>query len=244
MILFAIALSQELKILKEEFKNLKIRNIDFLLTGVGVLNTIYSIKDYISKNKKPDFIINIGVCGKINDCFLDFFQVYRIKNLANNKEIICPIYINFGNLKSIASSDKIITSFNELENESFVDMESAGIDFICDKEKIPYIIIKKPFDIVSKNSKKVDLKSLEDSLRGFNYLGLIREIENFISKNTKNNFDEGISNLKQKLKLTFSENELLKKYINKNIAFGSPEENIFKNLDLLNKKEILDLIKK
>jgi hypothetical protein len=55
---------------------------------------------------------------------LDFFQVYRIKNFSNNRELITPIYINLLKFESILSSDKIITDKNEMKDENFVDMES------------------------------------------------------------------------------------------------------------------------
>jgi len=61
MILFTIALPIEAKIIKQEIKNLALKSckIDTLITWVWVLNTIYAIKDYIDKNGKPDFIVNI-----------------------------------------------------------------------------------------------------------------------------------------------------------------------------------------
>lgn len=234
MILFAVALAQELKIIKEEVKkiDLKWTKINFLLTWVWTLNTIYSIKDYISKNDKVDFIINLWVCWKINTDFNNFFQVYRIKNLSNNKEALSPVYIQNNELKSIACSDKIITNVNDLNSENFVDMESFWIDYICEKEKIPYIIIKKPLDIISDKSKNVNIKDLEYSLRWFNYHELINNINTFLNNNKNINNNEIILELKQKYKLTFSETELLKKYINKCVSFWEDINFIDKN-DLL-----------
>ncbi len=245
-ILFCIALPNELKIIKQEIKNLELKwvKIDFLLTGVWVLNTIYSIKNYIQEKNKPDFIINIWVCWKNNSDFSDFFQVYRIKNLSNNKEALCPLYIENSILKSIVCSDKIVTDINELWNENFVDMESFWIDFISDKEKIPYIIIKKPFDIVSKDSLKVDIKDLENSLKWFNWKNLINQIIDFLKQNKEIKLiEDKIKLIKENFKLTFSETEFLKKYINKNIAFWNNLEKIFESLHRYDKKEILKYIK-
>ncbi len=238
MILFAIALTHELKVIKEEIKALKLPfKVDFLLTWVWVENTIYNLKDYIDKNWKPEFIINIWVCGSVNYDFLDFFQVYKINYLSNNKEIICPVYIKNLHLKPISCSSKIITEKKELWEENFVDMESYWIDFISEKEKIPYIIIKKPFDIVSKDSKKVDVNKLKDSLKWFDYRKLLQEIDDFLQKNkSKTDFDKTILDLRQKYKLTFSETEMLKKYLNKCIAF-------WENISFDNKDELLLKIK-
>lgn len=223
MILFTIALPIEAKTIKQEIKNLNLKwiKIDFLITWVWVLNTIYSIKDYIEKNTKPDFIVNIWVCWKTENESDDFFQVYRIKNLSNNKEVICPVYIDFLELNSIACSDKIITDKNSLLEETFVDMESFWIDFIADKEKIPYIIIKKPFDLISKDSLKVDKNDLEKVLVWFDYIKLFSEIEKFIlSLGNKNDFEEDIKYLKELFKLTFSQTEILKKYFYKQKALN------------------------
>jgi hypothetical protein len=246
MILFTASLPNELKIIKEEIKNLNLKwiKINFLLTWVWALNTIYSIKDYISKNNKPAFIVNLWICWKIDNNFNDFFQVYRITNLSNNKEAICPIYVKNSELKSIACSDSVITDKNELFKEEFVDMESFWIDFICSKEKIPYIIIKKPFDIVWIKSKNVNLKELENTLKWFNYIELINKIQNFLNKSKKIDVTDKINILKEKNKLTFSETFMLEKYINKMIAFWSNLDEIYKNLKNKTPKEILEIIKK
>lgn len=245
-ILFCIALPNEQKIIKQEIKNLEIKwiKIDFLLTWVWVLNSVYWVKNYISEKDKPDFIINVWVCGKTNTDFWDFFQVYRIKNLSSNKESLCPLYIENSSIKSIACSDKIITDNNSLWEEKFVDMESFWIDFICDKEKIPYIIIKKPFDMISKDSKKVNIMDLENSLIWFNWQILINQIIDFLKLNQdKKNINNKIKLIKDKFKLTFSENELLKKYINKNVAFNNNLDKTFENLWNLDKKDLLKSIK-
>lgn len=246
MILFTIALPIEAKIIKQEIKNLALKSwkIDTLITWVWVLNTIYAIKDYIDKNGKPDFIVNIWVCGKKDDSKNDFFQVYRIKNLSNNKEALCPIYIKNLPLESLACSDKIITNSSEMWDEHFVDMESFWIDFICDKEKIPYIIIKKPFDIVSKDSLQVSKDELEKSLQWFPYENLINQIENFLFQNKKESFENSIQKLKDSYRLTFSETQILKTHINKNIAFWEKENSIIEWLAQLSQKDLLEKIKK
>lgn len=241
MILFVLALPQELKIIKQEIKNLELKNkkIDFLLTWVWNLNISYQIKEYINKKWKPDFIVNIWVCWKVNNFFNDFFQVSRIKYLSNNKELLPPIYCNFFDLKSISCSDKIITSENEIINESYVDMESYWFSYICEKENIPYALIKKPFDIIWNDSKKVSLIELENTLKWCNYIKIFDEIEIFLSKNKKNDIiEKEIINLKENLKLTFSETEILKKYINSKIAFWNKIDFIFTQLNNYDKKDL------
>lgn len=237
-ILFVVALPQELKIIKEEIKALKSTfKVDFLLSWVWNYNVIYSLKDYIFTKWKPDFLINIWVCWARNNDFLDFFQVYRIKNYSNQREIISPSFFKFFPLKSILSSEKIITCKNDLWKEDFVDMESFWVDFICSREEIPYLIIKKPFDIISENSKKVDLIDLQNNLKNFDYLDFFEKIGIFLEKNKKENFEKEIWILKEKFRLTFSETEMLRKYINKKISFWGDFSDIFEELRSLDKKE-------
>jgi hypothetical protein len=73
--------------------------------------------------------------------------------------------------------------------------------------------------VVSENSKKVDLNELKNYLKNFNYTELFFKIEDFFNQNKENDFEKEINILKEKYKLTFSETEILKKYINKKISF-------------------------
>ncbi len=246
MILFTIALPIEAKIIKQEIKNLSLKWVetDILITWVWILNSLYAIKNYIQEGNKPDFIVNIWVCGKKDEKENNFFQVYRIKNISNQKETLCPIYIKNLSLKSIACSDKIITNINEIWDENFVDMESFWIDFICDKEKIPYIIIKKPFDLISQESLRIDKIELEKCLLWFNYQTLIDQIQDFLTINKKEDFEIIIYKLKQNYRLTFSETEILKKYINKQLAFWENKKQIFHFLGKLWKNQFIETIKK
>lgn len=242
-ILFVIALPIEANIIKEELKNIKINDIkiDFLISWVGNYNTIFNLNNYILTKNKPDFIINIWVCWKIiNEN--DFIQIYRIKNASNNKESLPPIYFEILPLKSILSSEKIITSSDEMIWEYFCDMESYWVDFIANKLNIPHIIIKKPFDLVSNDSKNVDINTLKNSLKWFDYEKLLNLIVDFLNKNSKFNF-EILNIFKAKHKLTFSEFEMLKKYFNKEIAFWKTENEIILCLKNSSKIEIINLIK-
>jgi nucleoside phosphorylase len=48
-------------------------------------------------------------------------------------------------------------------------MESVGIEFPCNRLKVPYAIFKIPFDSVSENSLKVDKKDIISSLGNINF---------------------------------------------------------------------------
>ncbi len=240
-ILFIGALPIELNSIKKEIKKIILTDIeiDFLLTKSWNYNTIYSYKNYIDKKWVPDFVVNLGICWKTSDDNLNLIQIYRIKNLANKKEILLPIYINFAGLNSISCSEKIITDSNDIFPEKFVDMESYWIDFVSTKEKIPYIILKVPFDIISKNSKYISLEDLEIKFSNVPYKNLIEKIKDFLDKNKKEEID--FSMYFSKYKLTFTEKEIIKRNYNKFLAYNLDFLDFFeKNKDL--KKE--DFIKK
>jgi hypothetical protein len=89
---------------------------------------------------------------------------------------------------------------------------------VASKEKIPYIILKKPFDTISLKSKEVDKNLIVEYLQKIDYLSLIYEVSIFLSANTKKIYREYYF-FKEKHLLTFSEFELLKKYFHQQIAF-------------------------
>ncbi len=288
-VLFVVALPIELKIIKQEIKKIILKDIkvDYLLSWAGNYETIYNLKDYINKNWNPDFLVNLWVCGYVNNVIpanagiyednippfvkgdrgflhfnnennannqlidprikseddISFIQIYRIKNLSDNKEKICPVYVNFWDLQSIACSEKIITDKTSILDEKFVDMESFWVDFIATNEKVPYIILKIPFDEIWKESKKVDLKDLENSFLSFPYEKLFLDIKNYLQKNEKKEKVD-LSFYKDYFRLTFSEFEILKRNYNKFIAYKQDFEDFFEKNKELSKEKFLEKLQK
>ena len=244
-ILFCCALSQELKIVKNEIKKLNFQklNINFLQTWVGNYNTIYSIKDYLNNNC-VDFLINIWVCGKINKkAENDFFQVARIKNSSNLKESIVFIYLKLLNLNSILSSEKVITNNIDMIWENYVDMESYWFNLVSEKEKIPSIIIKKPFDFVSDESKKVDIEEMKNSLIHFDYENLLKEIDKYLDKNYIESIN--LDYYKDFFSFTFQEFEIFKKQVNRYKALYKKDFlDFFEQNKNLSKKDFLEIFDK
>jgi len=227
-ILIVCALSQELKTVRNEIKKLKIANLDikFFACWVWNYNAIYNIKDYLEKNSKPDFIINIWVCWKKEDKTPDnIFSVYRVFNKDSKKESLCPIYIDYLELKSILSSEKVIINSKDMIWENYVDMESFGIDYVCTKESIAYIMIKIPFDIVWKKSNSVDIDKLKKKISDSDYKPLLKKVSNYIEENKKEEID--LSNYKDHFSFSFSEFEQFKKLYNKYIALKKWDFEVF-----------------
>lgn len=219
-ILFVCALPLEQKLCKkyvgEALKNLPIKKegftYQFLLSGVGNYQTLATLQNYLFSHQ-VDFIINIWVCGihpNIKNIPTPLVQAYRIKNLANLRESIVPLYLEVSPLISLASSEKIITSSEELLWENFVDMESYAIDFVATKEKIPYMILKLPLDRVGEESKYIDTKEIENLFWEVSFSSILTQVEDFLIKNNReeNNVPESYFSL---FPMTFSEREIFKK---------------------------------
>lgn len=244
-LLIISALPLEINPIKDILKNVKINNfkISFLTTWVWNLNVVYSLKEYFDKKQKPDFILNIWTCWAKTWKDMSYFQVCRIKNLSNNKESIPPVYLKLTRLDEILCSDKVILKWDDLKSFEYVDMESYWIDFVCSKEKIPFLLLKKPFDIVWNNSKNLDLKNLQISIRSIEFEEIIKLIWEYLEKNSPIFSNLEMEKFKKKYLLTFSEFEIFKKFLNKNIAFWVDKNQIFKDIRSLEKKEFLNKIK-
>ncbi len=179
-ILIISALSQELKIIKDNIKILKIKdiNVQFLCTWMWNYSTIYILTKYLEKNE-VDFVVNIWICwykSKKND----FIQIWRIFNFTTKKEILVPIFFEFWKIVSILCSETPVFDNKILKEENYVDMESFWVEFVLDKFKIPRIILKVPVDKIWKETKNFDhnkaLKLLEKNI---SYKKLILEIQKY-----------------------------------------------------------------
>lgn len=244
-ILLTAALPLEMMALKNALKKTPQTDFDFefLIVWAGNISATFELTQYLLKNSDIDFVLNIGICGKKMEANTDMFLAYRSKNLANNREVVHPLYLDFPYVESLASSEKIITDEADLWDEKYVDMESVGIEFPCNRLKIPYAIFKIPFDSVSENSLKVDKSDIITSLENINFWEIFSALQEFFKQNTPK-VDFGDINIwKEKFSLTFTEFEMLKKSLNREIAFGKSEDEILKNLENMTKQEVREFIK-
>lgn len=216
-ILVVSALSQELNAIKPKIKNLNLRNIkiSYFSTWMWNYNTILNLTKFLSENKGFDFVINIWVCG-YKDFYKDFFQVVRIFNFANKKELLVPNILDFWELESIFCSEKIIFNWKEIFEENFVDMESFGFETVLDSFSIPRIILKVPVDKIGEETINFDFKKSEKFLQDkIDYEKLFEKIEKYLKKiPEKIDFEKYFSNFS----FTFSEKEIFKKLFHKFMA--------------------------
>jgi len=242
-ILIVSALSTELNIVKSKIKKLDFKNIktSFLSTWIWNYNMILSLTKFLKENNNIDLIINIWVCGYKND-YKKSIQVWRIKNLSNNRELIVPNIIDFSDLESIASSEKIIFDSSELLDENFVDMESYWFEMVCNNFGIPRIILKVPVDKIWIETKNFDIKKAKQSLKeNLNYELLFDKIKKYLYSLVDNNIWKKIKEkILSHFTFSFSEKIILEKLVNRFIVLEIWNMDLFfeENKDL-NKKEFL-----
>lgn len=241
-ILIVSALSLESKLIKNEIKNLDLKNIktSFLVSWVWNYHTILNLTKYLKENNF-DLILNIWVCGYKN-FNKDFIQIWRIKNSSDDREIIVPNIIDFWDLESIFCSEKVIYDSYELWEENFVDMESYGFELVCNNFEVPRIILKIPVDKIWIETKNFDIKKAKIYLsKNINYKLLFEKIEKYLNSLDSNNIWIEIKNkILSHYKFSFSENFILEKLVNKFMILELWDIDIFfeKNKNL-NKKDFL-----
>jgi len=186
-VLIVWATSWELKTIIKKIKELNFNNVkfDYLITWMWNYSSIFSLTKYLSKNNDIDFVINIWVCWYKNK-YEKNFQVWRIKNLANKKELIIPNFINFWKIESIASSENIVYDNQIIWEENFVDMESFWIEYVLEKINIARILLKIPVDKIWDETKNFDFEKAKKYLEeNIDYKTLIEKIINYLEKNKK-----------------------------------------------------------
>ena len=279
-VLFVVATAWELKVIKQEIKKHSFHNMKvyFLLSWIWDYSTILELYKDIN-NKNYDFIVNIWVCGYsgqaqgiaptennvgANLCVHPVIQISRIKNIANNKELIVPVFFKFEKLESIACSEKVIYSSEEIGNEKFVDMESYGVEFVCEKMDIPRIILKVPVDKIWEETKNFDFEKAKRLLaENIDYKKLWENIWEYLEKNDKKRNEylksssyganihslQALEKYNNYYKMTFAEKLIFEKLYNKYSVliedeWGEKFDIFFEKNKKLNKKDFFEVLER
>ncbi|MDD2537266.1 MAG: hypothetical protein PHU61_02100 [Candidatus Absconditabacteria bacterium] len=188
-ILLCTATPSEVKSIRKQIKNLDLKTklpIEYLCTGIGNYETIKTLTKYLTQKEEQYFILNIGVCGYL-DRKEESIQIASITNLHTKKESIVPIFLEFGKLRNIVSSEHIVDDSKYLEGfegrEIYVDMESRGIEIVAQHFQLPRLLLKVPVDKVGEETKdfnyQLSLKLLEEHI---NYEKLMTNILHYIKQ--------------------------------------------------------------
>ncbi len=186
-------------------------DIDFLITGIGILNTAYSITKKICK-KKYNLIINAGIAGAFN-------SKLKMGSIVN---VTQQTFGDFG--IDDDNTFKTIFDINLIDKNSY-PFESAIINnnylppFIKDLQKVSGITVNTVSGSINKinvlnNKFKADIETMESiavfyicKKENINFIEL-RTISNYVEKRNKKNWkiDLAIKNLNNYLISIFKNN--------------------------------------
>ena len=158
--------------------------LDFLITGVGSINTTYALMKHLQV-KKPDVIIMAGIAGAMSNK-----DAFDLKLLAANtfpfakKKLVNPFStlmertllptVNSITVNQITSSKKTAELYSKKYKAAIENMEGAALHLVCIKENIPFVQIRSISNYVGeRNKKKWELKEAVENLNK----NLIRLIE-------------------------------------------------------------------
>jgi len=231
-ILFVSALSWELKLIKEKIKKLNIPNlkVDFFSTWMWNYNTILHLTRYLS-DKTYDFLINIWSCWH-NNLNKYIYQVARIINVQNDKELLVPINIKVFDLITSYCFEKPVLQFNK--KNCIVDMESYWFEIVADSFLLPRLILKIPVDNMwEKFDKNIFIKNIDN----INFKIVLKSIKLYLDTlPVKEKLDIYIDHFK----FTFSQKHIFTKLYYKYIALKNDDfEQFFNDNKHLLRKEFL-----
>jgi len=167
-ILIVSATDFEIKLLQEKFSE----KIDFLITGIGVPQTIFKLTNELSK-KNYDLVINLGIAGSFNkelelgklvhvteNSFADigfetsssFIPIGKSK-MAQNEKYKFVNTTSFRFLKNMQSvkeitvnstsgNKKTIALRKEIYTADTESMEGAAIFYVCSEKQVDFIEIR------------------------------------------------------------------------------------------------------
>lgn len=158
--------------------------------------------------------------------------------MSSGRECIVPVFFTFAPLVSIESHDAPVLE-SSLVTEPYVDMESYGVAYVAEKQQIPHLILKVPYDqIGSAATRKFDLEVAMQSLEtNIDYPALIDALVGYTARIPER---QDWSHVREYFRLTFTEFENLKKDIARYEALTARDfRSFFSEHKNLSKKEFL-----
>jgi len=201
------------------FETYQNEEVHLVISGVGKINvagaTSYLLKDTLRGLNHSDYVINLGICGSLNNKFNvgDLVLVNKVVDYERKRKYYTDILVKH-NLKegSIQSIDTLNVDY-EFE-EDLVDMESSAFFQIASKflNVHQIYVIKVVSDKVSKNQplERLTNKYIDELIRGKleeiltftkSVSSLLKQFQPLLQQQD----EEIIKKVSKSLKLTFSQ---------------------------------------
>ena len=150
-ILIVCATSMEKKVIQTifqtNFEKKELKKFEFLICWVWNYTTILNLtKIFCTKNIEK--VINIWICGYKNE-YKPIIQIWVTTNFQTQNELVVPIFKKLAPIEEIISTEKQLQNFDFSQN--YIDMESWGIEYVCNNFNIERYILKIPLDNVLEN---------------------------------------------------------------------------------------------
>ncbi|MFH1216022.1 MAG: futalosine hydrolase [Pseudomonadota bacterium] len=107
------------------------RNVSFLVSGVGQVESAFALTRYLSLNQDISVVVNLGVAGAYHDCGLDLLRI-----CLAGKEILADFGICYPDrIESFSSDNMTISREFDLKNKLFFEsrkiLEYDHLPFDC-----------------------------------------------------------------------------------------------------------------
>lgn len=156
---------------KDKPRVAKKENITLVCTGIGKINTLLHLYEYLTLNH-PDLVIETGTCGSVNPKIginhiissykcMDFFNigslnVHYVENKERIESMLEPILLSE---YVIASMEKSVVSKEDSykiadSGADIVTWETSSVFAICNKLNIPVVAIRGVTDMCNNNTFK------------------------------------------------------------------------------------------
>jgi len=199
--------------------------VNLVISGVGKINaagaTSYLLKDTLKGFTHSDYVINLGICGSLNNKFNvgDLVLVNKVVDYEKKRKYYTDILVKH-NLKegSIQSIDTLNGNY-EFE-EDLVDMESSAFFQIASKflNVHQIYVLKVVSDKVSKNQplERLTKKYIDELIQGkleeiFSFTKSVNSLLKQFQPLFQQQDEEIIKKISKSLKLTFSQIKQLEK---------------------------------
>ena len=115
-------------------------HLDFLITGVGMLNTTYALMKHLQL-KRPTVVIDAGIAGTFSNKseFLERTSLPQVNSISVNQ---------------ITTSKKKAELYQTKYKAHIENMEGAAVHYVCLREKIPFVQIRSISNVVGDRNKR------------------------------------------------------------------------------------------
>ena len=165
---------------KKEIKYYENNDLEIIITGIGIPNTILNLTKKLSE-ATYDLVINVGICGS----FKKHFKIGDVVEIINDQFSEIG-YEEGSNIKEFDSSFKIINNFNVNAKTNLEHVSSITVNTVHgNKDSIKKIMERLNPDVESMEGAAVFMVCQHYNIKCIQ----LRAISNYVEERNKNNWN-------------------------------------------------------